>query len=110
MIKFEKNIFWSKNYFFPKKMEFLFNACSSLTSIDLSIFKTSSVDDFSYVFSGCSSLTSLDESHFETSNVNNMRFLFNGCSKVPVIDVSNFDTSLVTFMSICLMLVLTYHY
>ena len=40
-------------------MAYMFNECSSLTSLDLSTFKASNVWDFSGMLSGCSGLTSL---------------------------------------------------
>jgi surface protein len=50
----------------------MFNQCSSLTSLDLSNFNTSNVNNMSGMFSQCSSLTSLDLSNFNTSNVKDM--------------------------------------
>ena len=43
-----------------KNTSFMFNECSSLTSLNLSNFNTNNVKDMSYMFSKCSSLTSLN--------------------------------------------------
>ena len=49
-----------------------------------------------YMFSSCSSLVSLDLSNFNTSSVTIMHKMFNGCSKLISLDLANFDTSCVT--------------
>ena len=79
-------------------MSYMFNNCSSLTSLDVSHFDTSQVTNMSSMFSGCSSLTSLDVSQFDTSQVTNMRFMFYESSGLTSLDVSNFNTSQVTDM------------
>ena len=57
----------------------MFWKCSSLTSIDLSSFNTSNVNNMQYMFYKCSSLTSINLSSFNTSNVNDMSLMFMGC-------------------------------
>ena len=47
------------------------------------------------MFNGCESLTSLDLSNFNTSSVENMENMFNGCKSLTSLDLSNFNTSLV---------------
>ncbi len=79
-------------------MSFMFDDCSSLTSLDVSGFDTSNVTDMSWMFVNCSSLTSLDVSGFDTSNVTGMRCMFADCSSLTSLDVSSFDTSNVTIM------------
>ena len=88
-------------------MSSMFRGCSSLTSLDLSSFDTSSVTDMSAMFSGCSSLASLDLSSFDTSKVHYMsdcgpdwylEGMFSGCSSLTSLDLSSFDTSSVTDM------------
>ena len=85
-----------------KGMPSMFSGCSSLTTLDLSIFNTSNVTgDWSSMpsmFSGCSSLISLDISNFDTSNVTRMDGMFKDCSSLTTLDLSNFDTSSVTSM------------
>ena len=89
--KFRKNII--------KKASYMFGGCSSLKSIDLSLFDTSNINNMSYMFRECSSLKSIDLSSFDTSNVNNMRAMFGGCSSLKSIDLSSFNTSKVNNMS-----------
>jgi surface protein len=62
-------------------MMWMFSGCSSLVSLDLSGFDTSSVTDMRSMFYGCSSLSSLDLSCFDTSSVTNMMCMFDGCSE-----------------------------
>ena len=69
--KFEKEGKYSLKILFKKaikKMSYMFNQCSSLTSLNLSNFNTNNVQDMSYMFQLCSSLTSLNLSNFNTSN------------------------------------------
>ena len=63
-------------------MSDMFNGCSSLTSVDLSILDTSNVTDMSVMFANCSSLTSLDLSNFNTSSVTIMYGMFNNCNSL----------------------------
>ena len=50
-------------------MESMFSNCGSLTSLDLSNFKTSNVVDMRYMFEFGWSLISIDLSSFDNSNV-----------------------------------------
>ena len=79
-------------------MNYMFQDCRSLTSLDVSNFNTSNVTDMGSMFSYCNSLTSLTLSNFNTSNVTNMGSMFDGCSGLKSLDVGNFDTSKVTSM------------
>ena len=79
-------------------MDYMFNGCSSLKSLDLSGFDTSNVIDICVMFGGCSSLKSLDLSGFDTSKVTDMSCMFDGCSSLKSLDLSGFDTSNVTNM------------
>ena len=76
----------------------MFEGCSSLTSLDLSLFDTSKVTNMTNMFAYCSKLTSLDVSYFDTSKVTNMDNMFYGCSSLTSLDLSLFDTSKVTNM------------
>ena len=76
----------------------MFENCSSLTSLDVSGWVTSSVTNMSYMFNYCISLTSLDVSNWDTSSVTNMQSLFSSCSSLTSLDVSNWDTKNVTNM------------
>ena len=81
----------------------MFNDCSSLASLDLSSFDTSSATDMRGMFHGCSSLASLDLSSFDTSSATDMRGMFHGCSSLASLDLSSFDTSKVRYMGECYM-------
>ena len=78
---------------------YMFYNCSSLSSIDLSAFNTSNVNNMSWMFSCCSNLKYLNLSSFNTSNVENMSSMFNGCFSLQSIDLSSFTTDNVTDMS-----------
>lgn len=73
--------------------------CNSLTSLDVSKFRTQNVTNMYGMFYGCSSLTSLDVSKFDTRNVTDMGFMFGGCTILTSPDVSSFNTANVTNMS-----------
>lgn len=72
-------------------MEYMFDSCSGLTSLDLSNFDTSSVESMSYMFCGCSKLVTLRISNFNTSNVVDMQRMFNGCIALNEIDFSTWN-------------------
>jgi surface protein len=70
----------------------MFYGCSSLTSIDLSHFDTSSIKYMASMFAGCSSLTSLDLSHFDTSKLEDCSEMFSGCSALTSVDLRYFNS------------------
>ena len=80
------------------EMRYMFDDCSSLTSLDLSSFNTEKVTNMYDMFDGCSSLVSLDLSSFNTENVIEMRYMFDGCSSLASLDLSSFNTANVTDM------------
>lgn len=80
-------------------MNYMFYECRSLSSIDVSNFDTRNVTDMSHMFCECSSLSSLDVSNFDTKNVTDMSFMFCECSGLSSLDVSGFDTESVTSMN-----------
>ena len=81
-------------------MQWMFYYCGSLTSLDISSFKTDKVTHMNNMFAGCSNMTSLTLGvNFNTSNVINMADMFNGCSSLTNLDVKQFDTSKVTDMT-----------
>ena len=77
----------------------LFRNCSSLTSIDLSIYNTSSATDTSYMFYGCSGLTNLDLQPLNTELVIDMSYMFYNCSGLTALDLFPLSTSQVSNMS-----------
>ncbi len=64
---------------------------------------SSSDGDFGgYDLDGCSSLESINLSSFDTSSVTNMSGMFENCSRLKYLDLSNLDTSNVTNISLFL--------
>lgn len=80
-------------------MHGMFHACESLVQLDLSKLNTSKVTDMGYMFASCRSLTSLDLTNFDTSNVTNMSSIFSWNDNLAIIDMSSFDMSKVVDMS-----------
>ena len=80
-------------------MHNMFYNCSSLASINLGSFNTASVTRMEYMFYNCSSLTDIDLDSFNTTSVTNMSHIFDGCSGLTSLDLSKFNTSQVTDMS-----------
>jgi surface protein len=80
-------------------INFMFDNCRNLTSIDLSNWDTSNVTSMLSVFNYCTNLTSIDLSNWDTSKVNNMQGVFTYCENLTSIVLSNWDTSNVTAMN-----------
>ena len=78
-------------------MSYMFSS-TSIASLDLSKFNTSSVKNFGDMFRYCGLLTSLNLSHFNISSSNFIRGMFHSCSDLKTLDISNFNTSLVPNM------------
>ena len=71
-------------------MEKIFSNCISLTSIDMSSFDTSSVNNFEKMFFNCTSLTYLNLSNLDLSSVNDMPFMLQSCSNLEYIKLKSF--------------------
>ena len=80
-------------------MKYMFANSSSLTSLDVTHFNTAKVTNMKYMFANSSSLTSLDVTHFNTANVSDMSSMFSGCTNLTSLDVTKFNTANVTDMS-----------
>ena len=67
-------------------MSFMFNGCSSLSSLpDISKWNTNNVTNMNCMFSWCSSLLSLpDISKWNTNYFTNMSYMFNGCLNIII--------------------------
>ena len=94
-------IYWwsdAEIVYLPENCSGLFKNANKLTSLDLSGFNTSKVNNMSEMFLGCSYLESVNLSSFVTSNVTNMDNMFNDCIRLTSLDLRNFDTSSVTSM------------
>lgn len=64
-------------------MEWMFNNCASLKTLDLRNFDTSKVTDMNTMFSGCTSLTTIQVGPgWDTSKVTNSSSMFSSCSSL----------------------------
>ena len=77
-----------------------FFSCSNLTTIEgIEYLNTAKVTNMNYMFDNCESLKSLDLTKFNTENVENMSFMFRDCYALESLDLSSFNTAKVTRMS-----------
>lgn len=67
----------------------MFDACQSLTSIDLSSFNTSHVTTFEEMFKDCHNLSSLDLTAFDFQNITTMSNMFATCTTLTSIIFPN---------------------
>ena len=74
-------------------MNYMFESCTNLASLDLSSFDTSNVTTMDSMFQGCNSLKSLYLSNFNTSKVTNMSYMFWNCTNLGFLDLSGWDMS-----------------
>ena len=81
-----------------KSMYMMFNDCSSLTSLDVSIWDTSNVTDMYNLFSGCKALESLNVANWNVSNVEIMTQLFAQLDNLTTLDLSGWNTANVKSM------------
>lgn len=79
-------------------MQYMFDACYRLTSLDVSHFNTSSVTNMKGLFGDCRALMSLEMNNFDTRNVTDMGFMFSGSESLSRLDLSSFNTSNVADM------------
>ena len=73
------------------EMQYMFNACAKLASLDLSGFNTSKVTTMACMFDGCTSLKSLDLSSFNTQKVTDMHRMFYNCDNLVTVFVKDKD-------------------
>ncbi len=74
------------------KMQFMFDGCTALKSLNLSSFDTSNVKSFQDMFKNCASLTSITfGTDFNTDSASNLYGMFEGCSAL-----TNLDTTVLT--------------
>lgn len=94
-----KSIVFSKNIDTSNvtDMDYMFNQCKGITSLDFSSLDTSNVTSMKMMFRNCASLTTI--CGLDTSNVTNMNYMFGWCSSLVNPDLSSFDTRKVTDMS-----------
>ena len=67
-----------------------------MTSVDLTGWDVSSVENMAYLFYGCTNLTEINISNWNTSKVKNMSFMFGNLSNMEELDISNLNTKSVT--------------
>ena len=70
----------------------IFSGCTSLESVDISMFDTSHSTSYYRLFQNCNSLTSITGSLPVTSG-DNVGAMYSGCFLLPAIDVSQWDVS-----------------
>lgn len=80
-------------------MDYMFDGCRIIKSLDLSSFNTSKVTTMRYMFSYCRGLKTLNLDSFDTSNVTNMYAMFSGCDMLKDLEIGSLNTSNVTNMS-----------
>ena len=78
---------------FVLNMEYIFNKCSNLISIDLTELDLSKVTTFLASFQNCINLKYVKFGNSSTPNLNKMGAMFYNCYKLESIDLTNFDTS-----------------
>lgn len=69
----------------------MFRGCSSLKSLDLSVFSSSKLTLITGMFTDCVSLNKLDFSNVDGSNISNSNFLCRNCKSLTFIDLGNFN-------------------
>ncbi len=72
-------------------MSYMFSDCTSLNSLDMSLWGTGSVTTMSHMFSGCSNLKHVDTSRFNTAHVKDLSSMFKDCASLETIDLCHFN-------------------
>ena len=75
-----------------KSLEYMFNGCTYLNSIDFSNFIINNVTSLLSTFNGCSSLKNINISNIDISKVKSMKYMFNGCEELEYIEFPNIKT------------------
>lgn len=79
-------------------LQYLFNGCKNMTSVDLRNLDTSNVTNMNGMFGGCASLETIDLSSLNTGNVTDMGSMFAGCTNLQSVSLGEWDVSKVTYM------------
>lgn len=80
-------------------MDNMFEGCTAIERIDLSVLAPTNINNFktfTSVFSGCTSLQYLDLSGLDTSNVTSMSQAFRNCKALTYLDIRKFNFDRVT--------------
>lgn len=98
-----KNIVFDESFktYAPTSLSVFFYGCETLETISgLEYLNTANVEFMNYMFNGCSALKSLDLTNFNTAKVTHMNNMFEGCSALTTIYASDkFDTDNVSYGS-----------
>ena len=97
-----KTVIFGKNIDTSKitNMGGMFYNCSSLETLDLSMFDTSNVTTMAQMFKGCKNLKSFNLSGWDTSKVTDLSQMFHGCTSLEALDLSMFITPLLENMGL----------
>ena len=87
------NIIFPKTKILPNKIVNIFSNCYSLTTLDLSNFNLTLINNTDFLFRNCSSLISLDLSNIDTHSIISMKNMFYNCKSLETINFTNFITS-----------------
>ena len=74
-----------------ENMQAMFNSCSNLTSVKFPNANTVNLTNMNYMFSFCDNLTSVNITSLNTKNVEYMNSIFSRCKKLKNLDLSNLD-------------------
>ena len=90
-----ENITFGPNCTFEKIeiFESLFQDCTKLKSLDLSMFNTSNATNMRSMFNKCENLEELNLSSFNTENVKTFNNFLFSCGKLLRVDLSSFSTN-----------------
>ena len=97
-----KSVIFGKNIDTLKitNMGGMFSGCTSLETLDLSMFDTSNVTNMAQMFNGCKNLKSVNLNGWDTSKVTTMQQMFYGCTSFETLDLSMFITPALKNMSL----------
>ena len=81
-------------------MQRLFTGCKKLKSLDLTNFETPLVTSMVYMFDNCTSLSSIKfSSFFDTSKIKSLDSMFGNCTSLISLNLSSFNVNKVTNMN-----------
>ena len=78
-------------------MSYMFSGCTSLETMDISGFDTSSVETMRAMFTKCSSLKTVNLGKISTKNLKSIDFIFSQCGSLESVDFSGLDLSNVAY-------------
>ena len=80
---------------FTTQPSFLFNGCSSITSLDVTRWNTSDMTNIGFMFVDCTNLSELDPSGWDVSSVTNMNSIFKNLKNIDF-SLADWDLSSAT--------------